>query len=106
MLTQNLQDIQSRALPDFKGGKNIGEFISNSGILRYVFYAAGLLLLVYLIFGGFQMMFARGDPKAMQSAQSKITNALVGFVIVIFAYFLVQVLGKVFGVDIFTQIFK
>ena len=43
-------------------------------------------------------MTSRGDPKAMQSAQAKITNATIGFVIVIFAYFLVALIGKIFGI--------
>lgn len=107
MLAQNLQDIQDKGLPGFKGGSNIGEFITQSGVLRFVFYGAGLLLLIYMIMGGFQLMFARGDPKAMQSAQGKITNALIGFVIVVFAYFLVQILGTALGLKYtpFGQIF-
>ncbi len=99
MLAQNLNldTIQQNALPDFKGGKNIGEFISNSKILDYVFGAAGIALLIYLIMGGFQLMLSRGDPKAVQSAQGKITNALIGFIIVIIAFSIVQLLGQLLG---------
>ena len=52
-------------------------------------------------------MTSRGDPKAMQSAQAKITNALIGFVVIIFAYFIVQLFGQVFGIEntLFGQIF-
>ena len=81
----DLNDIQQRAfgiaLPT-----DLGSFISSSSILDYVFGAASLALLVYLILGGLQMMTSRGDPKAMQSAQAKITNAVLGFIIVIFAW--------------------
>ena len=51
-------------------------------------------------------MMSRGDPKAMQSAQGKITNALLGFIIVVFAYFLTQIIGDVLGVGVFKEIFK
>jgi len=75
-------------------------------ILTYVFPLAGILLLVYLVAGGLQMMLSRGDPKAIQSAQGKITNALLGFVIVFVSYWLVKLLGQIFGIEIFGDIFK
>jgi hypothetical protein len=52
------------------------------------------------------MMLSRGDPKAMQAAQSQITNALIGFVIVFFAFTLVALIGKVLGITVFGSIFK
>lgn len=84
----------------------VGDIIS--AILKtYIFYAAGIALLIYLIIGGFQMMLSRGDPKAMQGAQAKITNALIGFVIIIIAFFVVQLLGQLLGIQdtTFGQIF-
>lgn len=65
----------------------------------YVFYFAGVLLLVYLIVGGLQFMLSRGEPKAMQSAQTKITNAIIGFVIIFLSFLIVQVLALIFGID-------
>lgn len=99
----NLDGIQSAAginLP----ANDVGGIISI--ILPYVFGAAALLLLVYLVTAGLSMMLSRGDPKAMQAAQSKITNALIGFVIVFFAYALVSIIGKVFGITVFESIFN
>jgi hypothetical protein len=75
-------------------------------ILPYVLSAAALLLLVYLVTAGLSMMASRGDPKAMQAAQAKITNALIGFVIVFFAFTLVSIIGSVFGIAVFGSIFK
>jgi hypothetical protein len=106
MLAQlNLNTIEGQAL----GGKvpaNPAALIGD--LLPYVFGAAGIALLIYLILGGFQMMLAKGDPKAIQGAQSKITSALIGFVIVFVSYFLVQILGQLFGIQntLFGQIFK
>jgi hypothetical protein len=77
-------------------------------VLPYVFGIAAILLLIYLVTAGLSMMLSRGDPKAMQGAQAKITNALIGFVIVIVAFFIVQLLGRILGLQtnfIFSQIF-
>lgn len=98
-----LEDIQKEAkLPDL-GGITIGGLISS--ILPYVFGAAGIALLIYLVIGGLQMMLSRGDPKAIQSAQAKITNALIGFIIVIISFLLVRLIGQLLGIDVFRPIF-
>lgn len=65
--------------------------------IPYIFTAAGILLLLYLLVGGMQLMLSRGDPKAMQDAKNKITNAFVGFLIVFTAYWLVQIVGDLLG---------
>lgn len=93
----DLNAIQASAFPGNTIPTSMGGFIGN--ILPYVFGVAGIALLIYLILGGLQIMTSRGDPKAMQSAQAKITNALIGFVIIIFAYFIVQIFGQVFGIQ-------
>lgn len=66
---------------------------------------AGLLLLLYLIYGGFSLMMSRGDPKAMEAAKGKITNAAIGFAIVFTAYWLVQLLGQILGIQQFKELF-
>ena|SRR3989344_5944097 len=98
-LAQNLDAIQQNA--GITPPKDVGTLISDI-FKTYIFYAAGIGLLIYLILGGFQLMLSRGDPKAIEGAKGKITNALIGFVIVIIAYFLVKLMAKIFGlVDFF-----
>ena len=50
-------------------------------------------------------MLSGGDPKATESAKQKITNAVIGFVIIFVAYWLVQLLGMVLGIAQFKQVF-
>lgn len=78
-----------------------------SAILPYIFGAAGILLLIYLVTAGLNLMLAKGDPKAIQAAQSKITNALIGFIIVFFAFIIVQLIGQILGLEgtLFSQVF-
>ncbi len=83
---------------------SLGGIISN--LLPYIFTAAGILLLIYLIFGGFQLMLSGGDPKGAQSARSHITNAIIGFIIIFVAFWVVQIFGSVFGLKGITNIFK
>jgi hypothetical protein len=82
----------------------LGEVVS--GLLPYLFAGAGLLLLLYLLLGGFQLMTSAGDPKKMQEAKGKLTNAFVGFIIIFIAYWLVQIVGTILGIEAITNIFR
>jgi hypothetical protein len=108
MFAQKLEDIQTGAFPTAEklSDTTLGSIIGKT--LPYIFAAAAIGLLIYLVLGGFQFMTSRGDPKAAQGAQGKITNAIIGFVIIIFAYFIVQIFGQLFGIEntLFGQIFK
>lgn len=87
--------------PEFK---DLGTIISS--LLPYFFAGAGLLLLLYLLYGGLSLMLSRGDPKAVQSAKDKITGAVIGFVIVFAAYWIVQIVGSLLGIPDITNIFR
>lgn len=104
LIAQNLDSIQKQAFGTEKLPANIGEVIGNT--LPYIFGAAGIALLIYLVLGGFQLMTSKGDPKAMEGAKGKITNALIGFIIVIFAFVIVNLLGQVLEIQQFSNIFK
>ena len=103
----DLNLIQQGAFPDFKfvGNEwNIGAVVS--AILPYIFSIAGILLLLYLLMGGFQLMLAGGEPKKIQGAWGKITNALIGFLIIFIAYWVTQLIGKVLNIPAFGVIFS
>ena len=70
-----------------------------SAFLPYVIGVAGIALLIYLVLGGLQLMMSRGDPKAIQAAQGKITNALIGFIVIILAFTVVQLVGNLLGLQ-------
>lgn len=98
MLAQNLENIQKKGFPGFKTSfTDIGGVITI--IIPYIFGISGILLLIYLLFGGLQLMFSAGDPKKTQAAQAKITNALIGFVVVFLAYWITQLMGLVLGLQ-------
>lgn len=83
---------------------SIGSIIS--ALIPLILTAAGIGFLIYLIMGGFQFMTSRGDPKAAQAAQGKITTALIGFIIIFIAYWIVQIIANVFGLTSVMNIFQ
>jgi hypothetical protein len=84
----------------FTGEKaNIGAVIS--ALIPIVFSVAGLLLFVMFIVGGFGLLTSAGDPKKIESAKGRLTGAIAGFLIIFFAYWLIQILEVIFGIKVF-----
>lgn len=103
-LAQNLERIQQNAKINLPF-TTIGGIFSQAN-LRIIFAIAGILLLIYLLFGGLQLMFSTGDPKKIEAAKGKITNAIIGFVIIFISYWIVQLVGILFNIQIIKDIFK
>lgn len=94
----DFERVQNIGLPNFRyKDLSLGDLITAA--IPYLFTIAGLLLLLYLIYGGFQLMVSRGDPKGTEAAKSKITNALVGFVVIFMAYWIVRIFGQILGIN-------
>lgn len=86
------------------GQEDLGKLINF--LLPYLFGISGLILLLYLLWGGFSLMTSQGDAKGVEAAKTKITHAITGFVIIFIAYWLVQFLGLITGVGQIGQIFR
>lgn len=78
----------------YSGG--LGSIIGN--LLPYVMVVAGLILLFMLITGGIALMTSAGDPNKTKEGYGKITAGLIGFLIIILAYFIAQLIEVVLGV--------
>lgn len=83
--------------------KSLGDLIS--ALIPYIFGISGIILLLMIVMSGFQMLTSAGDPKAMESAQKRLTGALIGFIIIFMAYWIVQFIGRMLGIDQIENIF-
>jgi hypothetical protein len=87
----------------FSEDLTLGNIIS--ALLSFIFPLAGLILLLFIILGGFRYMTSAGDPKAIQSAKSLITTAFMGFIIIFLAYWLTRLVATVLGLEQIKSIF-
>ena len=71
-----------------------------TSFLKYVYVAAGLLLLLMLISGGVTLMTAAGDQNKTKEGYGRIQAGIVGFLIVFISYFVVQIVEVILGVKI------
>lgn len=75
---------------------DVGKIISAA--LPVVLVVAGLCLLFMLVTGGITLMTAAGDQGKTKQGYGKLTAGLIGFLIIVMAYFVAQVVEVVLGV--------
>ena len=59
-------------------------------VINTMLFIVGVLAVVMIIFSGIRYTSSRGDPKAVESAKSTLLYSIVGLVIAIFAYAIVN----------------
>lgn len=69
-----------------------------SRLLQFIFPLAGLLLFAMIVWGGFEIMSGAGDKNKIQAGKTRITSAIVGFLILFSSYWLTQIIEVVFGI--------
>ena len=62
--------------------------------------AAGIWFIFQFIIGGYNWLTAGGDKTGVQAAQSRLTNAFIGLTIVVAAYAIIWIVGKLLGFEI------
>ncbi|MDP1722413.1 MAG: hypothetical protein Q8L37_04320 [Candidatus Gottesmanbacteria bacterium] len=83
---------------------NIGSIITKA--IPFIFSFAGLALLLMLIMAGFDLLTSAGDAKKLESGKQRLTYAILGILLIIVAYWIVQLAGKIFGVVEIQSVFK
>lgn len=80
---------------------NLSSIASNAVTL--IFPIAGAILLAMLMFGGFEYITSFGDPKKAELARTRITNALIGIVIIFASYWIVQLVDYIFHLCVYNK---
>lgn len=89
------------------GPLRVGKFPNLASVVtqaldKLVFPIAGIILFLYLIWGGFDYLTSMGDPKKAEAGKNKITSAIIGFVIIFAAFWIVQILDYVLKLKVYT----
>jgi glucan phosphoethanolaminetransferase (alkaline phosphatase superfamily) len=69
-------------------------------IIQIAFALAGLVATFYLIMGGYNYITSGGDPEAAEGAKVMITNAIIGMVVILVSYLIVEFVLIQLGADI------
>jgi hypothetical protein len=88
----------NNASPFFVLFQTPGGVISKA--LQFAFPAAGLILFVMIIWGGFEMVAGSASSKSKDAGKQRITAAVIGFLLLFASYWIMQIVQVVFGVSI------
>lgn len=80
------------------GGAALGQLISN--LIGALFIAGFLLATIELLLGGYGWITSGGEKQELEKARNKITNALIGIIVVAAVYAVTRLLASFFGLDI------
>ena len=73
-----------------------GDEAQLGSIMNVVYFWAGLIAVIVLIIGGFLYVSSTGEPAKTKRAKDTILYAVIGLVIVLFAFTLTQFILGVF----------
>jgi hypothetical protein len=64
--------------------------------------SGGIWFIIQIMAGTFQWLSSGGEKQALQNAQKRIMNAILGLFVVVFSYALIYIIGIIFGIDILS----
>lgn len=70
------------------GNLEIGNIVSV--IIQFVFVVAVILALGFLVYGGFRWLTSGGDKDAVASARGTIIGAIIGLILIVLSYFILN----------------
>ena len=104
----NAQSVSAATLKD--SAANLGKVAGKAGVAQNVdigvtvgriirggLSAVGLIFFILIFYGGFTWMLARGDENKIKSSRNTVIAATIGLIIVLAAYALTALLGRVVG---------
>lgn len=74
---------------------NVWVIVAN--IADIVIQLAGLLAVIFIIYGGIRYIISQGEPEKLQSAKKILTNAIVGLIFAILASTIVGFIAAQFS---------
>lgn len=72
-------------------------------VIYWLIFFSGVVALFLIIFGGFRFMTSGGDPKNVEGARKVITWAIIGLIVILFAFAIVTFISDVTGVRCLTS---
>jgi hypothetical protein len=84
--------------PGVQGNILITEMIGN--LLTAALGIATIILLVWIVMGGFEWILSNGEKQGLENARNKITNGIIGLVIIALAVAIFIFIGEVLGINV------
>ena len=83
---------------DQGGIATVAKIVGNA--LTLLLIVAVILTLVYLLLGGIAWIQSGGDKQKLSQARSRLTYAIVGLVVALASFFILNIIGFIFKVNL------
>jgi protein-S-isoprenylcysteine O-methyltransferase Ste14 len=91
-LDKQLETVQGQGVTDTK---------LVTAIINIATPIAGIAVVLLLIYGGFLLMTSKGDPDKLQEGKQIITNAIIGFVVILLCVAILLLISNTLGLKIY-----
>ena len=81
-----------------EGGAGFAFYISQ--LWKATVVVGAIAFLLYFVWGGLEWILGGGDPKKIEMAQKKITNGLIGLILLASSYAIVAFIQDIVGINI------
>jgi heme/copper-type cytochrome/quinol oxidase subunit 2 len=71
-------------------------------VVQAIVALVGVALFIMFLVAGFSFIFSGGDPKKLEQSKGTLTNAIIGLVIIVAAYIILNLIKVFTGVDVTT----
>jgi hypothetical protein len=78
--------------PTTNGPSTLSGLITAVGanIVQIILLLGGTFAVLYIMYAGFQLISSNGNPDTAKKAKSAIVNAIIGVVVIMSAYFIIN----------------
>lgn len=92
--------IENKAITNLPsdGGQAFAKYISI--FWRFMVIAGGFAVLLYLIWGALDWIFAGNNQERMSRAKTKFMDGIFGLVLLVLSYVIIQIISTVTGLNI------
>ena len=101
-------DLKSKLILNPTTGVGVGDKYTNIAsflnlFLPLAFLISGIILLFLLIGGGFSIIASGGDAKNVEKGKNAIMGAVLGFIVIFAAFWIIQIIQVITGVQILNS---
>lgn len=72
-------------------------------VVRAVMQISGVVLFIMFIIGGYNLLLSGGDPKKLEQGRNTLMYAILGLVLIVVAYLIIQLISVITGVPNLNQ---
>lgn len=88
---------------DVNGAKNVATLNCIPAVFQNIVYAAfifaGIAALIFIIISGIKFLTSGGDPKQVEGARNTMTYAIIGLVVILLSFAILNFISDITGVQ-------